>query len=218
MRLTPDSESVIPSLFVTFEGIDFSGKSVQCKLLFDNLKLSADVILVRDPGTTKISEKIRTLLLSNENMEMSPWTELLLYEAARAQMVEESILPALRAGKMVLCDRFYDSTTAYQGYGRELNLEIVHQANRIGACGLVPDLTILLDVEPEMAMKRKKRAYLHDRLESQGIDFQRKVRNGYLTIAKNDSRRVHIIDGQRDIDSVQFEIITLLQSHLRIKL
>ena len=137
--------------FITFEGIDGSGKSVQIERLLKYVRGEAlAVAYFRDPGATQISERIRDILLDKNNIAMSPWTELLLYESARAQMVEELILPALRQNKLVLCDRFYDSTTAYQGYGRQLFLETVALANQIGSCGVTPDLTFLIDVDLEV--------------------------------------------------------------------
>jgi dTMP kinase len=148
---------------------------------------------------------------------MSPWTELLLYEAARAQMVQEIIQPALSAGKTVICDRFYDSTTAYQGTARDLDLDTVQAANRIGSCDVVPDVTFFLDIEPEIAMARQKNDYLQDRLEVQGIQFQKAVRLGYLQIAKAEPNRIKVVDGHRDIDSVHHEIINILQSQIRNK-
>jgi dTMP kinase len=218
MRLKSGSNVEQNALFITFEGIDFSGKSIQSRLLFQYIKTQYDCVLLRDPGTTKISEKIRAIVLSNENNEMSALTELLLYEAARVQMVQESIMPALNIGKIVICDRFYDSTTAYQGYGRELDLSTVQLANRIGSCALVPDITFLLDVSPETAESRKRSDHQVDRLESQGIKFQHKVRQGYLKIAAQESDRVFIVDGQRDIDTVHHEILNILHSKKRFKL
>jgi len=159
------------SKVISFEGIDQSGKSVQVKLFYERLqKENIASILLRDPGATRISERIRSILLDNDLVEMSPWTELLLYEAARAQMVEESIKPALEKNMVVVCDRFYDSSTAYQGYGRGLDLELVAAANRLGACGVVPDKTFLIDLEPEIAYQRKQNLdYEADRLEAEGI-------------------------------------------------
>lgn len=192
---------------VSFEGIDLSGKSVQARLFHERLKKeNVPSILLRDPGATRISERIRSILLDNELQEMSSWTELLLYEAARAQMVEEAIKPALQAGTLVICDRFYDSTTAYQGYGRGLDLELVTQANKIGACGLVPDLTYLIDLEPEVALQRKHKLRKQDRLEAEGIEFQRRVREGYLHLAKEESQRVRLIDGNRDIQQIHEQV------------
>lgn len=193
---------------ITFEGIDLSGKTVQAKLLHQRLVEGGyDTILLRDPGTTRISERIREILLDKNHLEMSPWTELLLYEAARAQMVEESIKPALAKGFIVLCDRLYDSTTAYQGYGRELDLSLVAQANKLGACGVRPDLTFLLDIEPHQAfLRRSNRKDEGDRLEDESKSFHTRVRQGYLEIAKIEADRYIVIDGTRSISSIHEKI------------
>ena len=190
--------------FVVFEGIDGSGKSVQIERLLKYVRGEAlAVAYFRDPGATQISERIRDILLDKNNIAMSPWTELLLYESARAQMVEELILPALRQNTLVLCDRFYDSTTAYQGYGRQLFLETVALANQIGSCGVTPDLTFLIDVDLEVALaRRKKNSGAADRLEREDRQFHERVRNGYLTIAKQEPERIKIVQGNATIDAV----------------
>ena len=139
---------------------------------------------------------------------MAAWTELLLYEAARAQMVTETIKPALQANTVVICDRFYDSTTAYQGYGRQLDLELVSQANKLGACGLVPDITFLLDLEPTVAFKRKQsNGDVNDRIEDEDRLFYNRVRKGYLEITRTETRRVIRIDGNRSINIIHDEIM-----------
>src|SRR3990172_10232598 len=193
-------------LFITFEGIDNSGKSVQVERFAGRLKES-QVGVLRDPGATAISEKIRHILLDNDNYEMSAWTELLLYEAARAQMVEQLIKPALAKQSIVVCDRFYDSTTTYQGYGRGLNLKLVKQANKIGACGLTPDLTFIIDVEPEIALQRsRKNKTKADRLESEGIQFQNRVRQGYLKIADEEKERIVVVNGHLSVEEIHKNI------------
>jgi dTMP kinase len=194
-------------LFITFEGIDNSGKSVQVQSFATHLKRKHEVVVLRDPGATPISEKIRHILLDNDNSEMSAWTELLLYEAARAQMVEQLIKPALQRQAIVVCDRFYDSTTSYQGYGRGLDLNTVKQANKIGACGLVPNLTFIIDVEPEIALQRSwKNKAKADRLEAEGLTFQEKIRQGYLKIAAEEKERIVVVDGRRSIDKIHNNI------------
>jgi dTMP kinase len=200
-------------LFISFEGVDACGKSTQAELLYEFLrKKGKEVIRLRDPGATPISEAIRTILLDNRNDAMSPWAELLLYEAARAQMVDESIKPALDAGQVVLCDRFYDSTTAYQGYARGLDLTIVDQANQIGSIGLTPDVTFVIDVDPKIAVERKiKLGEPADRMEAEGFLFQEKVRGGYLKIADHNPDRVKLIDGSQSINDIQDQIRLLLQ-------
>jgi len=204
--------------FVTFEGIDYSGKSVQSKILYQKLiEHNIETCLLRDPGTTSISERIRDILLDNKNNEMSEWTELLLYEAARAQMVQETIKPALEAGKIVICDRFYDSTTAYQGYGRQLELETVSRANSLGACGLIPDLTFIIDVDVNTAVKRRQKVNEKaDRLESEGMEFQNRVREGYLSIAKLESQRIFLLKGDRTIEDLSEEIFNIFNNRFKL--
>ncbi len=198
-------------LLITFEGIDFSGKSLQAEMFINRLRENgAEAIALRDPGGTPISEKIRHLLLDNRHNEMSAWTELLLYEAARAQMIEQAVKPALAQGKIVVCDRLYDSTTAYQGYGRQLDLTLVAAANRIGACGLVPDLTFLLDVPVAVAAERQRKLNRHnDRMESEGKPFQERVRQGYLHIAAAEPQRIRVINGDQPIEDIHHTIWAL---------
>jgi len=206
-------------IFITFEGIDACGKSTQAELLYEFLrKKGMTAIRLRDPGATSISESIRHILLDNKNTAMSAWTELLLYEAARAQMVEESIRPALNAGTIVLCDRFYDSTTAYQGYARGLNLGVVNRANSIGSVGLIPDLTFFVDVDPRIAAERKiKLGEIADRMEAEGLAFQEKVRHGFRQIQKADPKRVKLIDGHQSINDIQKDIQSVLKTFLDLQ-
>ena len=177
-------------LFVTFEGIDGCGKSTQVTALKDSLeKKGTKVIVIREPGATLIGEKIRSILLDKANSGMSSETELLLYEAARAQIVNEVIRPALKSGKVVICDRFYDSSVAYQGYARGLPLESIDSLNRFAAGGLEPDLTFLLDLPPQAARERMNiREGSEDRLEIEGLVFMEKVRAGYLELAGKHAR------------------------------
>jgi dTMP kinase len=200
---------------ITFEGIDGAGKSVQAEELrrwLEGEKRKA-VLVLRDPGTSPIAEQIRRILLDPANDAMSPWTELLLYEAARAQLVEECIKPALMQGVVVICDRFYDSTTAYQGYGRQLDLATVMQANRIGACGVVPDLTILLDLEVAVALQRKGRVGL-DRLEQEERAFHERVRRSYLELARAEPERVKVVQGDRAVEAIAADIRHLVAAVL----
>jgi dTMP kinase len=198
-------------LFVTFEGIDACGKSTQILMLHDFLRnRGIDAAQLRDPGVTRVSEAVRAILLDRSNTEMSPWTELLLYEAARAQLVQELIQPALRLGRVVLCDRFYDSTTAYQGHARNLDLKMIKRANEIGACGLVPDLTFFIDVDPVVAAQRKVRQGSSvDRMEAEGLEFQKSVRAGFIAIQSAESGRVHIIDGHLSSEQIHEKIRSL---------
>ena len=193
--------------FISFEGIDGSGKSTQIKRLFDSLVANnIDAILVREPGGTQIGEKIRSILLEKDYVGMTPVTELLLYEAARAQIVAEVIIPSLSEGKTVICDRFFDSTLAYQGYARGLSLESVDFLNHLSTGGVEPDVTFLLDIEPEKAaLRMRNRQAGNDRLEDEGLYFMKKVRDGYIDMTKKYDRIV-IIDANASVDRVSVQI------------
>lgn len=172
-------------MFISFEGIDKCGKSTQMSRIRDALAAKGfSVLVVREPGGTALSERIRDILLDKVNMEMTSETEILLFEAARAQIVREVIKPALEDGKIVLCDRFFDSTMAYQGYARGLPKETVEYLNQFATGGLVPDITFILDLPVETAWARWGEKDAKDRLELQGLAFMQKVRDGYLAIAK----------------------------------
>ncbi len=163
-------------MFITFEGLDFSGKTTQATRFVERVKADAQgsVLFLREPGGTRISERIREILLDREHLEMSPMAELLLFSASRSQLVQEVILPALGRGETVVCDRFYDSTTAYQGYGRGLDLQAIGRINAIASAGLVPDLTIFVDIPIEEIGRRKTAAGVpFDRMESGGGEFYR---------------------------------------------
>jgi len=179
-------------LFVTFEGIDGSGKSTQVTSLRSSLEdKGIQVIVIREPGGTRIGEKIRSILLDKANTGMSSRTELMLYEAARSQIVDEVILPSLKEGKVVICDRFFDSTIAYQGYARGVDLESINLLNQFAAGGLQPDLTFLLDLPVKAALDRMHiRVGEKDRLELEGYEFMENVRSGYLAWAGKNKRIV----------------------------
>ncbi|UCE06370.1 MAG: dTMP kinase [bacterium] len=193
---------------ITFEGIDFCGKSVQIDRLIARLEANRiPHILLREPGGTVIAEKIRETLLTKEKEIMSPITEYLLYSAARAQLVREKIIPSLERGWLVICDRYYDSSTAYQGFGRDIDLNIVHQINHFAISGVRPKLTFFIDIDIEEMEKRKKQANQKlDRMEDQQRNFFEKVRNGYLKIVNQESERFYMINGKRTIDSIATEI------------
>jgi dTMP kinase len=188
-------------LFITLEGIDFSGKTTQARKLASYLRENGyGVLLIREPGGDRISEKIRKILLSEKNAGMSELAELLLYEASRAQLTQKMILPALREGKVVVCDRYYDSTLAYQGYGRGLDKKIITYLNHIATLGLSPDLTILIDVPVKVSLQRKvKNKRKEDRLEKERIEFHKKIREGYLKIARQNKTRIKVVDGTGDV-------------------
>jgi len=191
-------------MFITFEGLDFSGKSTQVKLLADTLTHKHYHILVlREPGGTEIGEKIRTILLDKKITGMTSVAELFLFSASRSQLVEEVIKPALEGGLVVICDRFYDSLTAYQGWGKGISPDTVRVVNHCAASGIVPDLTFFLDIpvkEVERRMQRSKTS--RDRMESNGIEFYDRARNGYLNIAKQESR-FRVVDGMQPIEAIQ---------------
>jgi dTMP kinase len=184
--------------FITFEGGEGSGKSIQAELLYQRFqKLAIPVLLTHEPGVTALGKRIDRLLKWTQNLDISPIAELLLFNVSRAQHVEEVIGRALKDDMIVLCDRFYDSTTAYQGYGRGLDIETVKTANRIATGGLTPDLTILLDMLPEEGFKRKA-ADRPDRFETEPMDFHERVRGGYLKMAEEEPDRWLVIDGTQD--------------------
>ncbi len=194
--------------FISFEGIDFCGKSTQINALLERLtEHGISPLLVREPGGTVISEKIRAILLSPAHREMHMRTEIFLYEAARAQLVHQKILPALQTGKYVIADRFFDSTTAYQGYGRRLDLEAVKLLNRFATAGLKPYRTFFIDISVEEAERRgQQMGRGRDRLESGGRDFFQRVRQGFLKLCKEETERFVRIDGERPMDIIAREI------------
>lgn len=192
-------------VFISIEGIDGSGKSSIKEGILSFLE-SYQPVSVREPGGTVISEKIRELLLDFKNSSITPRTEAFLYASSRSQLVDEVIRPALRAGKIVVADRYTDSTLAYQGYGRGLDLEFLEMLNRLCTGGLRPDLTLLLDVEPEIGLKRRQGKEF-DRLEKEGILFQKKVRAGYLELARKEPERIKVIDAARPFEEVLHEAL-----------
>lgn len=193
-------------VFLTFEGIDGSGKTTQVNKFIHRLKLeNIPFLLLREPGGTKIGEKIRDILLDKDNMEIFPVTELLLYSASRYQLTKQLIIPALENGKIVVCDRFYDSTTAYQGYARGIDLSFIDKLNLFVTESIKPDLTFIFDV-PLSERNRRVGKKEPDRLEQESIDFQKKVREGFLSIAKKESDRVILIDGTQEIDVISNQI------------
>ena len=177
------------ALFITFEGGEGCGKSVQSRRLYRRLtKAGIPVILTHEPGVTALGKRITRLLKWSKDIKISPMAELLLFNTSRAQLVEEVIRPSLEKGVNVICDRFADSTTAYQGYGRLLDMETVAAANRAGTQGLVPDLTILLDMPVEEGLARKSDKN-RDRFETESVNFHRNVREGYLEMAESEPER-----------------------------
>lgn len=189
-------------LFITFEGGEGSGKSTQIGMLARRLELAGvPVRCIREPGGTRAGEAIREILLDPDHSGLDSRAELLLYEASRAQLVAEVIEPALEIGEVVLCDRFYDSTTAYQGYARELDLDEVRELNTIATGGLVPDRTLLFDVDPLLGIERATQGGA-DRLEGEGLAFHERVRHGFLEIANAERERFRVIDASGTLDEV----------------
>lgn len=194
------------SLFITFEGPDGSGKTTQARLLVEHLQAREHaVIYTREPGGTEISEQIRQVILSTRNKAMQREAEVLLFSAARAQIVAELIRPALAAGKIIICDRYADSTMAYQGYGLGLDLDALRAITRFATGGLVPDLTFYVDVPAEIGLARRHRGETN-RLDQKDVAYHARVRDGYLALAKAEPQRFVVVDGTRTIDAVQQEI------------
>jgi dTMP kinase len=200
-------------LFITFEGTEGCGKSTQVELLGRQLTaLRYRVRTLREPGGTSIGEEIRhTLKHSKNNAAMTSEAELLLMNASRAQLVREIIRPALAAGEIILCDRFYDSTTAYQGYGRQLDLKMVNEVVQMAVGDTKPDLTLLLTVSPEVSERRRiarqaTMAFVRDRIEEADRDFFARVAKGYEAIAAAEPARIHVVDASGPLESVCLKI------------
>ncbi len=204
--------------FITIEGTDGSGKSTQIELLMDYLrKKGADVIFTREPGGTQISEKIREIILDVDNSEMTGITEALLYAAARSQHVEEKIIPALQEGKIIICDRFVDSSIAYQGAARGLGAEKIMAINEAALHGIMPDMTLFFDLSPEKGILRKRNERALDRLEKEKMDFHEKVYEGYKNLYMKYPDRIKPIDADRSIEDVHAEVIEVIDELLKGK-
>lgn len=203
--------------FITFEGPDGAGKSTQIQLLNDYLKAEGwDTVLTREPGGTPIGEKIRSIILDVENREMNPIAEMLLYAAARAQHVSQLIKPALEKGKIVLCDRFVDSSIAYQGFGRELGVDMVEGVNHFALQGIVPDLTILFAIDPEKGLERGRTRHRGmDRLEKEQMDFHKKVYEGFISLSHKYPQRIRIIDANLEIEKIHESVVSEIQRLLK---
>lgn len=203
-------------VFITFEGIDGCGKSTQCELLKNYLESTGkDFVFVREPGGTVIGERIREILLDKKNTRMTARTELLLFEAARAQITDEVIRPALEEGRIVLCDRFFDSSSAYQGKARGMGMDFVASLNMAATGGLKPDITFFFDISVEEALARRgKRGEASDRIELAGLKFQEDVRSGYLELAGNSDGRIVTIDAKLGIDEIFEQIKGALEGKI----
>ena len=197
-------------VFVSLEGVDGSGKSTQAAILRDLLAQGGvDVVSLREPGGTAISEKVRALVLDPANAEMCDECELLLYEASRAQLVRQVVEPALAAGGVVVCDRFLDSTFAYQAAGRGLDAGLVRRANELGSCGYLPDRTVVFDIDPARALARATRGGA-DRLERSGLALQERVRAAYLELAREQPGRVRVVDAAGTVGEVTGRLVACL--------
>ncbi|MGI6707059.1 MAG: dTMP kinase [Clostridia bacterium] len=203
-------------IFITIEGPDGSGKSTQIRLMVDYLSQAGhDVLVTREPGGCPISERIRQVILDVRHKEMDPVTEMLLYAASRAQHVAQVIEPALEAGEIVICDRFLDSSIAYQGYGRQLGEELVLETNRAALRGIRPDITFFFSMDPGKALHRKEEDRPMDRLEQEEADFHQRVYEGYRILAERDSGRIRTIDAARPIEEVHGQIRSILDQLLK---
>ncbi len=194
-------------MLITFEGIEGSGKTTQIELLYNHLKEKGyEVIKTREPGGTTFGEALRRIFL-HENLNILPLSELLVFMAMRAQHVEELIMPALKDGKVVLCDRFVDASYAYQGYGRGIDLGIIETLNRLVTKGIRPNLTILLDCTVNKGLKRKAAFNnVMDRFEKEDIAFHQRIKDAYLTLSKEEPKRFLVIDGRKSIENIEIII------------
>ncbi len=205
-------------LFITFEGPEGSGKSTQLKMLVKHLRGAGyDVLETAEPGGTPIGMQIRRVLLDAKNQELSPTAELLLMFAARAQNVDQWIVPALASGRIVVCDRFTDSTLVYQGVARGLGSEVVYDVDRIACRGLIPDLTIVIDIDVETGLARAHRRNertqdVETRIDQQSVEFHRKVRDAYQHLAEDEPKRVKLIDGSRTESAVSEDVRTIVDA------
>ncbi|MBI5471121.1 MAG: dTMP kinase [Ignavibacteriae bacterium] len=204
-------------MFITFEGLDFSGKSTQAKLLVERLRQQHSIVhFIREPGGTAISERIRDILLDKQHLEMSDTAEILLFSASRAQLVTQAILPALMRSEIVVCDRYCDSTTAYQGYGRGLDLDAVRSINALATQSTSPDLTVLVDIPvDEIELRKSKAGLSFDRMESSGREFYERVRNGYKRMAAEEPARWIVVDGTEPIPQIQATIWKTVETKMK---
>lgn len=215
--------SKMKSLLITFEGIEGCGKTTQAKLLYKYLLSEGhSCLLTREPGGTRIGDKIRVLLLHSGNSELVLKAELFLYLASRCQLMEEAILPALKRGDLVICDRFIDSTVVYQGIVQGIELDLIKELNYIATSGIIPDLTILIDCPVEIGLKRTqtrvkkvKSGNDYRRFEEKELDFHYKVRKGYLELCEKDPERIKRIDGTKGIQTIHKEIVSIVNNRLK---
>lgn len=202
-------------MFITFEGIEGSGKSTQAKLLKEFLlKQGHEVTLTREPGWGALGRLIRKMLLEEKDLELDPLAELYLFCADRTQHVRDFIKPKLKEGQVVICDRFTDSTIAYQGYGRKLDLNLVEKVSKAAALGLEPRITILLNLPVMLGLSRLEKRGGKTKIDEEPVEFHEQVRQGYIFIAHKESRRVKVVNAARDIDKVQGDIRSIVLEQL----
>lgn len=207
-------------MFITFEGPDGGGKTTQVAMTVETLKAREhNVLLTREPGGTDIGNQIRHVLHDMKNQAMHPRTELLMYSASRAQIVEEVIKPQLAKGGLVICDRFFDSTYAYQGYGHGLDLTQLKQITEFATGGLKPDLTILLDIAPEDSLQRRlsslDKGGEWNRLDAMALDFHKRVRDGYHALVAAEPSRWEVVNAAQSVEQVQTDILVVLEKRLK---
>lgn len=206
-------------IFITFEGVEGAGKTTQIEILKNRLSdEKIEFLLTREPGGTPIGEKIRGILLDTENSEMNYMTELLLYCASRAQHLNQKIVTAKNDGKIVICDRFSDSTLAYQGYARGIDKSLIEKLGEIVEGGNRPDLTFILDIDPEITLERAKKKSSDkkgDRIEQESMEFHQRVRAGFLEIAEKNPNRVILIDGRKSIEDIADKIFTEISKKIK---
>ena len=207
------------SLFLTLEGPEGSGKSTQCKLLAEQLTLLGhNILLTREPGGTEISQQVRQIIMDMKNKSMFPATEFLLFSSARAQLVREKIRPHLNGGGIVICDRYFDSSLAYQGYGHGLSLESIRAITAFATDNLIPDLTLLLDIDPERGLRRRQSNNEEwNRLDDYELAFHRRVRDGFFELVKAAPERWRVINADKNVEELQKEIRGIVERELDMK-
>jgi len=206
-------------LFLTLEGPEGSGKSTQCKLLAEHLtSLSHNVLLTREPGGTEISQQVRQIIMDMKNKSMFPATEFLLFSSARAQLVREKIRPHLNGGGIVISDRYFDSSLAYQGYGHGLPLDSIRAITAFATDNLTPDLTLLLDIDPERGLRRRQSNNEEwNRLDDYELAFHRRVRDGFFELVKATPERWRVINADKNVEELQKEIREIVEREIGVK-
>jgi dTMP kinase len=205
-------------MFITFEGVEGSGKSTQAELLRSFLlKRGHEVALTREPGWGALGRLIRKMLLEEKDLDLDPLAELYLFCADRTQHVRDFVKPMLREGYIIICDRFTDSTIAYQGYGRRLDLELVEKVSKKAALDLKPELTILLNLPVKLGLSRLEKRSGKTKMDEEPMEFHERVRHGYIFIAQKEPKRVKVVNAARDVDEIQEEIRTIVLERLSRK-